>query len=124
MGSQMFFQGSMEVERTMMDVMEGLYQVALERKEKKQEGSYTCYLFEQGLDKILKKCGEECSEVIIAAKNGIPEDTANEVCDLLYHLIVMLVESGISLKEIEEILEQRRAKIGNLKQFHTSDHCS
>ena len=52
----------------MMDVMEGLYQVALERKEKKQEGSYTCYLFEQGLDKILKKCGEECSEVIIAAK--------------------------------------------------------
>ena len=105
----------------MMDVMEGLYQVALERKKTKQEGSYTCYLFEQGLDKILKKCGEECSEVIIAAKNGVSQDTAN---DLLYHLIVMLVESGISLKEIEEILEQRRAKIGNLKQFHISDHCS
>ena len=108
----------------MMDVMEGLYQVALERKKTKQEGSYTCYLFEQGLDKILKKCGEECSEVIIAAKNGVSQDTANEVCDLLYHLIVMLVGSGISLKEIEEILEQRRAKIGNLKQFHISDHCS
>ena len=54
----------------MMDVMEGLYQVVQERKEEKREGSYTCYLFEQGLDKILKKCGEECSEVIIAAKNG------------------------------------------------------
>ena len=53
----------------MMDVIEGLYQVAQERKQEKQEGSYTCYLFEQGLDKILKKCGEECSEVIIAAKN-------------------------------------------------------
>ena len=71
----------------MMDVMEGLYQVALERKKTKQEGSYTCYLFEQGLDKILKKCGEECSEVIIAAKNGVSQDTANEVCDLsLIHI--------------------------------------
>ena len=61
----------------MMDVMEGLYQVVQERKGEKREGSYTCYLFEQGLDKILKKCGEECSEVIIAAKNGKNEDTAN-----------------------------------------------
>lgn len=52
----------------MIDVIKGLYEVALERKGTKQEGSYTCYLFEQGLDKILKKCGEECSEVIIAAK--------------------------------------------------------
>ena len=67
----------------MMDVMEGLYQVVQERKEEKREGSYTCYLFEQGLDKILKKCGEECSEVIIAAKNGKNEDTANEICDLI-----------------------------------------
>ena len=108
----------------MQDVFQELYNVILDRRENPQEGSYTCYLFEQGLDKILKKCGEECSEVIIAAKNGVSQDTANEVCDLLYHLIVMLVESGISLKEIEEILEQRRAKIGNLKQFHISDHCS
>lgn len=106
----------------MMDVIEGLYQVALERKQEKQESSYTCYLFEQGLDKILKKCGEECSEVIIAAKNGKNQDTANEICDLLYHLIVMMVEAGISLEEIQEILEQRRQKIGNLKKFHVSDH--
>ena len=106
----------------MMDVIKGLYEVALERKGTKQEGSYTCYLFEQGLDKILKKCGEECSEVIIAAKNGKKEDTANEICDLLYHLIVMMVESGISMDEVEEILEQRRQKIGNLKKFHVSDH--
>lgn len=106
----------------MMDVIKGLYEVALERKNTKQEGSYTCYLFEQGLDKILKKCGEECSEVIIAAKNGKNEDTANEICDLLYHLIVMMAESGISMDEVEEILEQRRQKIGNLKKFHVSDH--
>ena len=53
-----------------MDILQQLYDTVLERKDEKQEGSYTCYLFEQGLDKILKKCGEECSEVIIAAKNG------------------------------------------------------
>ena len=92
----------------MMDVMEGLYQVVQERKEEKREGSYTCYLFEQGLDKILKKCGEECSEVIIAAKNGKNEDTANEICDLIYHLLVMMVESGIPLEDVEKILAKRR----------------
>lgn len=106
----------------MMDVMKALYEVVLDRKANPAEGSYTCYLFEQGLDKILKKCGEECSEVIIAAKNGKSEDTANEICDLLYHLIVMMAESGITVEEIEAILEKRRQKIGNLKQFHVSDH--
>ena len=106
----------------MIDVIKGLYEVVQGRKENPMEGSYTCYLLEQGLDKILKKCGEECSEVIIAAKNGKNEDTANEICDLLYHLIVMMVESGISVEEVEEILERRRQKIGNLKQFHVSDH--
>ena len=106
----------------MMDVIKGLYQVAQERKENPTEGSYTCYLFEQGLDKILKKCGEECSEVIIAAKNGKNEDTANEICDLLYHLIVMMADQGISVEEIKAILEKRRQKIGNLKKFHVSDH--
>lgn len=53
-----------------MDILQQLYDTVLERKDEKQEGSYTCYLFEQGLDKILKKCGEECSEVIIAAKTA------------------------------------------------------
>ena len=71
---------------------------------------------------MIKKCGEECSEVIIAAKNGENEDTANEICDLLYHLVVMMVESGISIDEVEGILEERRQKIGNLKKFHVSDH--
>ena len=58
----------------MQDVLEGLYVVVQQRKAEPQEGSYTCYLFEKGLDKILKKCGEECSEVIIAAKNGVQEE--------------------------------------------------
>ena len=106
----------------MTDVIKGLYEVIQNRRENPQEGSYTCYLFEQGLDKILKKCWEECSEVIIAAKNGKNEDTANEICDLLYHLLVMMAQSEIPVEQVEEILEKRRQKIGNLKQFHVSDH--
>ena len=106
----------------MMDVIEGLYQVILDRRANPQEGSYTCYLFEKGLDKILKKCGEECSEVIIAAKNGCNGETSQELCDLLYHLLVLMAEQGISPADLREILEVRRQKIGNLKQFHPSDH--
>ena len=77
-----------------MDILQQLYDTVLERKGEKQEDSYTCYLFEQGLDKILKKCGEECSEVIIAAKNGKKEDTVGEISDLLYHLTVMMVNEN------------------------------
>ena len=106
----------------MNDTFRALYETVLQRRDEQKEGSYTCYLFREGVDKILKKCGEECSEVIIAAKNGKNEDTANEICDLIYHLLVMMVESGISLEEVEEILAERRQKIGNLKKFHVSDH--
>ena len=106
----------------MQDVLEGLYAVVQQRKAEPQEGSYTCYLFEKGLDKILKKCGEECSEVIIVAKNGVQEETVGEICDLLYHLLVMMAEQNIPLEAVEAVLEQRRQKIGNLKQFHVSDH--
>lgn len=105
----------------MMDTLKGLYELIKERKHTPQEGSYTCYLFDKGLDKILKKCGEECSETIIAAKNNDNTETANELCDLMYHLLVLMVEQGIELSEVEKILEQRRAKIGNLKQFHQTD---
>lgn len=106
----------------LMDSMEALYQVALERRKFPQEGSYTCYLFEQGLDKILKKCGEECSEIIIAAKNGENQQTADEICDLLYHLTILMVEQDISLDQIQEILSRRAQKIGNRKQQRQSDH--
>ncbi len=105
-----------------MDVLKELYQVILQRREQPQEGSYTCYLFEKGLDKILKKVGEESSEVIIAAKNGEKTETVGEICDLLYHLLVMMAQEGIPVEDVEAVLEQRRQKIGNLKQFHVSDH--
>ena len=71
-----------------------LYATIMSRKEEKQEGSYTCYLFEKGLDKILKKVGEECSETIIAAKNGNNEETVLEISDLIYHLFVMMAAQG------------------------------
>ena len=105
-----------------MDILHELYETVEGRRQEKQEGSYTCYLFEKGLDKILKKCGEECSEVIIAAKNGCNGETSQELCDLLYHLLVLMAEQGISPADLREILEVRRQKIGNLKQFHASDH--
>ena len=104
-----------------MDILKELYQTVEERKVEKVEGSYTCYLFEKGLDKILKKCGEECSEVIIAAKNGVKEDTVGEISDLLYHLVVMMSNEGITPEEVEAELARRHQKQGNLKVFHTVD---
>lgn len=101
-----------------------LYRVVQNRRANLAEGSYTCYLFSQGLDKILKKCGEECAETIIAAKNGILLDTENEICDLLYHLIVLMVQQQIPLEDIFAILEERSQKIDNLKKQHQSDHNS
>lgn len=104
-----------------MNAMEKLYQVILERKASAQEGSYTGYLFEQGLDKILKKCAEECGEVIIAAKNGRAEDTIGEISDLLYHLTVLMANEGIAWEQVEAELEHRAQKQGNLKKFHQVD---
>ncbi|MCI9186359.1 MAG: phosphoribosyl-ATP diphosphatase [Oscillospiraceae bacterium] len=106
----------------MSDTLKHLYQVVEDRQSNPQEGSYTCYLLDKGLDKILKKVGEECSETIIAAKNGVQAETVGEISDLLYHLTVMMVKQGIPLEAVLEELDQRSAKIGNLKQFHISDH--
>ena len=104
-----------------MDILHELYETVESRRQEKAEGSYTCYLFEKGLDKILKKCGEECSEVIIAAKNGENSETVLEISDLLYHLMVLMVEEGISLEEVEAELQKRSMKTGNLKTFHQVD---
>ena len=106
----------------MKDTLKNLYAVVEDRKANPQEGSYTCYLFEKGLDKTLKKVGEECAETIIAAKNGVQEDTVGEISDLIYHLTVMMVQTGIPLEAVMSELDTRSAKIGNLKQFHVSDH--
>ena len=104
-----------------MDAMERLYQVVLDRRDNAQEGSYTGYLFQQGLDKILKKCAEECGEVIIAAKNGKAGETVGEISDLLYHLTVLMVNEGIAWEQVEYELERRAQKQGNLKKFHQVD---
>ena len=105
----------------MNDALQHLYETVLSRKAEHKEGSYTCYPFEKGLDKILKKCGEECSEVIIAAKNGDNHETVLELSDLMYHLMVLMVNEGITLEEVEAELEKRSEKTGNLKQFHQVD---
>lgn len=106
----------------MDNTLQRLYDVILDRKATPQEGSYTCYLFEKGLDKILKKVGEESAETIIAAKNSVQSDTVGEISDLIYHLLVMMAEENIPLSVVMEELDRRSLKIGNLKQFHTSDH--
>ena len=85
-----------------------LYEVVLKRKVNRVEGSYTSYLFDKGLDKILKKIGEESAEVIIAAKNDEKSELVYEISDLLYHLTVLMVEKGVDYKDIDEELEKRR----------------
>lgn len=85
-----------------------LYDVIMDRREKMPEGSYTSYLFEKGLDKILKKVGEESAEVIIAAKNRDRGEVVYEASDLIYHLMVLLVEQGVELSDLFDELKSRR----------------
>lgn len=85
-----------------------LYELIQSRERERPAGSYTTYLFEEGLDKILKKLGEESAETIIAAKNDDRARLVSEVSDLVYHLLVLLVARGVSLDEIANELEQRR----------------
>ena len=88
-------------------VLQELYGVIQGRKANPQEGSYTCYLFEEGLDKILKKVGEECAEIIIAAKNPDKEEIKYEISDFLYHAMVLMVEKGVTWEEITAELARR-----------------
>ncbi|MCI5735062.1 MAG: phosphoribosyl-ATP diphosphatase [Eubacterium sp.] len=104
-----------------MDYIRNDYETILARKEAQQEGSYTCYLFEKGLDKILKKVGEESTEMVIAAKNGVKEETVGEICDLIYHTLVMMANEGITPDDVDEELRKRAEKAGNLKKFHVVD---
>ena len=91
-------------------LLEHLYGLIESRKRERPAGSYTTYLFDEGLDKILKKLGEEAAETIIAAKNKQQEPLIAETSDLLYHLLVLLVERGVTLAEIREELSQRQAQ--------------
>ena len=122
----------------MADLLKDLYDIVEVRKVEKEEGSYTAYLFESGLDKILKKLGEECSETIIGAKSleaavslgneenisKTKEELVGEIGDLLYHLTAMMVERGVSFEEIDALLRERMSKQGNLKESKVVDRNS
>ena len=89
------------------DNFEKRFQVILDRKVHPKEGSYTNYLFEKGIDKILKKVGEEATEIIIAAKNPDPEEIKYEISDFLYHIMVLMAERGVSWEDITQELARR-----------------
>ena len=95
---------------------EGLMELIAGRKTEKKEGSYTTYLFEKGIDKILKKIGEESTEVIIAAKADDKKETIYEIADLAYHVMVMMVEMGISLEDVKAELASRHVIDKKVKQ--------
>ncbi len=95
---------------------DGLMRLLEDRKEQKQEGSYTSYLFEKGMDKILKKVGEESTEVIIAAHAQDKKETIYEIADLAYHVMVLMVEAGITLEDIHEELASRHVIDRKVKQ--------
>ena len=96
--------------------LQGLYELLLDRQEKKPEGSYTTYLFEKGIDKILKKVGEECTEVIIAGKADDKKETIYEIADLAYHVMVLMVQMGISVEEVHKELASRHIIDHKVKQ--------
>ena len=96
--------------------LEGLYGLLLDRKAKMPEGSYTTYLFEKGIDKILKKVGEECTEVIIAGKADDKKETIYEIADLAYHVMVLMVQMGISVDDIKRELAGRHVIDHKVKQ--------
>jgi phosphoribosyl-AMP cyclohydrolase / phosphoribosyl-ATP pyrophosphohydrolase len=91
-------------------ILQTLEKLIIEREKERPEGAYTTYLFEKGVDKILKKVGEEASEVIIAAKNRDKEELKWEAADLLYHLQVLLVEQDLPFKEVLKTLEERHKR--------------
>ena len=96
--------------------MQGLYDLLLDRKAKMPEGSYTTYLFEKGIDKILKKVGEESTEVIIAGKANDKKETVYEIADLAYHVMVLMCEMGISVEDVHRELASRHIIDHKVKQ--------
>lgn len=109
-----------------MTIYEEIFKVIMDRKAAFEAGtaednSYTAYLFSKGVDKICKKVGEEATETVIAAKNNNNEELMNEINDLLYHVMVLAANQGLTWDEVERVLAERNNVSGNLKQFHTVD---
>lgn len=98
-----------------MSELKKQYETAVDRKNNPEAGSYTTYLFNKGLEKILKKVGEESTEVIIASLNGSKEELVGEINDLIYHVLVLMVEKGITLEDVEAEMVRRSQKQHNLK---------
>ena len=96
--------------------LRGLYEMLLGRKKDRPQGSYTTYLFDKGLDKILKKVGEECTEVIIAGKAEDKKETIYEIADLAYHVLVLMAEAGITVDDIQKELASRHVIDHKVKQ--------
>lgn len=96
--------------------LQGLYDLLSERKRLMPQGSYTSYLFEKGIDKILKKVGEESTEVIVAAKGGEKKETIYEIADLAYHVMVLMVQMGISVEDVHKELASRHVIDRKVKQ--------
>ena len=98
------------------EILAALYATVENRRDNPKEGSYTCYLLEKGLDKILKKVGEECTEVIIGAMKQSHEETVYEIADLCYHVLVLMAEMGITPEEIRQELAGRHVIDHKVKQ--------
>ena len=115
-GAESCFHNPVLGEQTEKFKLEGLYQLLLSRKKELPEGSYTTYLFQKGLDKILKKVGEESTEVIIAGKAEDKAETIYEIADLAYHVLVLMVQMGISVEDIRAELASRHIIDHKVKQ--------
>ena len=111
-----FFNGVYQSETHQDFSIEALYRMLVGRKTNPKEGSYTTYLFQKGIDKILKKVGEECTEVIVAGKGGDKEETVFEIADLAYHVLVLMIEMGIEPKDIFAQLASRHVVDHKVKQ--------
>ena len=115
------FDGILIVASNPVDLMayvaiDDLYRLLQDRNERRPEGSYTTYLFEKGLEKILKKCGEEATEVVVAAMKGSREETVYELADLCYHALVLMVQCGVTLDEVRGELASRHVVDHKVKQ--------
>ena len=116
LGTDSCFTNTLYGEEAQKFSMEGLYDLLKGRKEQLPEGSYTTYLFQKGMDKILKKVGEECTEVIIGAKNNDKAETVYEIADLAYHTMVLMVQMGITVEDIKAELASRHVIDHKVKQ--------
>lgn len=98
------------------NIIEELYNQIIDRDINPKEKSYTNYLLTEGIDKICKKIGEEATETVIAAKNTNKEELVGEICDLTFHTLVLMYKTGVTIKDVEEKLNERHQKQGNKKK--------